>query len=56
VALRYADRATVLENGLAALEGPAAELRRRDDIKALYLGRAARRDGAAETKRERPAA
>jgi branched-chain amino acid transport system ATP-binding protein len=40
VALRYADRATVLENGAAVLDGPAAELRNRDDIKAFYLGSA----------------
>ena len=38
VALRYADRATVLENGCAVLEGSAAELRSRDDVKAFYLG------------------
>jgi len=38
VALRFADRATVLENGRTVLEGPAAELRQRADIKALYLG------------------
>jgi branched-chain amino acid transport system ATP-binding protein len=38
VALQYADRATVLENGVAALEGPAASLRDRDDVKAFYLG------------------
>ena len=38
VALRYADRATVLENGVAVLEGPASELRNRDDVKAFYLG------------------
>ena len=38
VALRYADRATVLENGRAVLAGTAAELRPRDDIKAFYLG------------------
>jgi branched-chain amino acid transport system ATP-binding protein len=38
VALQYADRATVLENGLAVLEGPAAVLRERDDVKAFYLG------------------
>jgi branched-chain amino acid transport system ATP-binding protein len=38
VALRYADRATVLENGRAVLDGPAAELRQRDDVKAFYLG------------------
>lgn len=38
IALRYADRATVLENGAAVLSGDAAELRRRDDVKAFYLG------------------
>ena len=41
VALRHADRAVVLENGVAVLDGPAAELRRRDDIKAFYLGEGA---------------
>lgn len=39
IALRYADRAYVLENGKVALEGKAAELKQRDDIKAFYLGR-----------------
>ncbi len=39
IALRYADRAYVLENGKVALAGNAAELRKRDDIKAFYLGR-----------------
>ncbi len=38
VALRHADRATVLENGRTVLDGPAADLRERDDIKAFYLG------------------
>ncbi len=38
VALTYADTATVLENGVAVLEGTAAELRNRADIKAFYLG------------------
>ena len=38
IALRYADRATVLENGVAVLSGEAAELRQRDDVKAFYLG------------------
>jgi branched-chain amino acid transport system ATP-binding protein len=38
VALRYADRAVVLENGSDVLEGPASELRERDDVKAFYLG------------------
>ncbi|EJT02037.1 ABC transporter ATP-binding protein [Rhizobium sp. CCGE 510] len=41
IALRYADRATVFENGVAALSGDAAELRQRDDIKAFYLGQTA---------------
>jgi branched-chain amino acid transport system ATP-binding protein len=39
IALRYADRAYVLENGKVALEGNASELRQRADIKAFYLGR-----------------
>jgi len=39
IALRYADRAYVLENGKVALEGQAALLKQRDDIKAFYLGR-----------------
>ena len=38
VALRHADRATVLENGRTVLDGPAADLRERGDIKAFYLG------------------
>jgi branched-chain amino acid transport system ATP-binding protein len=38
VALRYADHATVIENGVAVLSGPASELRQRADIKAFYLG------------------
>jgi len=38
IALRYAGRATVLENGVAVLSGNAAELRQRDDVKAFYLG------------------
>jgi branched-chain amino acid transport system ATP-binding protein len=39
IALRYANRATVLENGVAVLAGAAADLRARADIRALYLGR-----------------
>ncbi len=39
IALRYADRAYVLENGKVAIDGTAAQLRARDDIKAFYLGR-----------------
>ncbi|OWV97387.1 ABC transporter ATP-binding protein [Rhizobium sp. R72] len=38
VALRYADRAVILENGVSVLSGSAAELKARDDIKAFYLG------------------
>lgn len=38
VALRFADHAVVLENGRSVLAGAAAELRRRGDIKTLYLG------------------
>ncbi|MER9481978.1 ABC transporter ATP-binding protein [Mesorhizobium sp. M0494] len=37
VTLKYADRATVLENGKSVLEGSAADLRQRDDIKTYYL-------------------
>ena len=47
VALRYADRAVVLEAGLSVLAGAAADLRARDDIKAFYLGQAATPGGAA---------
>ncbi|MBP1860474.1 ABC transporter ATP-binding protein [Rhizobium herbae] len=42
VALKYADRATILENGAAVLSGDAAELRNRDDVKAFYLGQSPR--------------
>ena len=38
VALRFADRAAVLEAGRTVLDGPPSELRQRGDIKALYLG------------------
>lgn len=38
VALRFADRAFVLENGHTKLSGDAQELRRRSDVEALYLG------------------
>ena len=41
VALRFADRAIVLEGGRSVLSGPARELRQRADIKHLYLGGAA---------------
>ncbi|ODA92720.1 ABC transporter ATP-binding protein [Mesorhizobium sp. SEMIA 3007] len=38
VALRYADHATVLENGVSVLTGAAANLRQREDVRAFYLG------------------
>jgi branched-chain amino acid transport system ATP-binding protein len=38
IALRYAHRAIVLENGVAVLEGAAQELCGRADVKAFYLG------------------
>ncbi len=38
IALQYADRATVLGNGITVLEGDAGELRQREDIRAFYLG------------------
>jgi branched-chain amino acid transport system ATP-binding protein len=38
VALRHAHRAVVLESGRVTVEGSAADLRRRDDIRAAYLG------------------
>jgi branched-chain amino acid transport system ATP-binding protein len=41
IALRYADRAVVIENGRTVLSGSAAELRARNDIKSFYLGQAA---------------
>jgi branched-chain amino acid transport system ATP-binding protein len=56
VALQYADRATVLENGVAVLDGPAAALRERDDIKAFYLGEAPVSTGALATETMLPAA
>jgi branched-chain amino acid transport system ATP-binding protein len=38
IALQYADRVVVLETGFTVLEGRAAELRDRTDIKNFYLG------------------
>ncbi|TCQ25953.1 ABC transporter ATP-binding protein [Rhizobium sp. PP-CC-3G-465] len=38
VALRFAHRAIVLENGVTVLSGTASDLKARDDIKAFYLG------------------
>ena len=40
VALRYAHRAVMIASGRTILEGRAADLRRREDLKDLYLGRA----------------
>jgi branched-chain amino acid transport system ATP-binding protein len=56
VALQYADRATVLENGLAVLEGSAAALRERDDVKAFYLGEGPVSAGLGATESILPAA
>jgi len=41
VALKYAHRAIVLENGLTVLSGNARDLRERDDVKSFYLGQTA---------------
>ncbi|MBY3252248.1 ABC transporter ATP-binding protein [Rhizobium laguerreae] len=41
VALKYADRAIILENGATVLTGDAQDLRGRDDIKSFYLGQRA---------------
>ena len=38
VALQYADRATVLDTGVAVLYGNTAELRQRSDIQSFYFG------------------
>ena len=38
MSLRHAHRAYVLENGRVVMEGEAADLRQRNDIKAFYLG------------------
>lgn len=40
VALQYADRATVLDTGVAVLTGSATELRQRSDIQSFYFGEA----------------
>ncbi|MBX5013918.1 ABC transporter ATP-binding protein [Rhizobium lentis] len=41
IALKYADRAVILENGATVLTGDAEDLRGRDDIKSFYLGQRA---------------
>ncbi|WP_027488104.1 ABC transporter ATP-binding protein [Allorhizobium undicola] len=38
IALTYADRAVILENGTDVLTGTAREIRARDDVKSFYLG------------------
>ena len=38
IALRYADRGYILENGRVVLEGQAADLRENSDVKEFYLG------------------
>ncbi|CAN7656859.1 ABC transporter ATP-binding protein [Pararhizobium sp. LjRoot255] len=38
VALKYAHRAIILENGVTVLTGDARDLRERDDVKSFYLG------------------
>jgi len=38
VALKYAHRAIILENGVTVLAGDARDLRERDDVKSFYLG------------------
>jgi branched-chain amino acid transport system ATP-binding protein len=38
VALQYADRVTVLDTGIAVLNGTAQEIRQRADIQSFYLG------------------
>jgi len=40
VALQYAERATVLDTGVAVLTGSTAELRQRSDIQSFYFGEA----------------
>jgi branched-chain amino acid transport system ATP-binding protein len=55
LALRYAHRAYVLENGRVALTGSAPELRERDDIKHFYLGSGANVEGV-RRRRARPVA
>jgi len=48
MALRHAHRAYVLEHGAVVLDGAAATLRERDDVKAFYLGLADPRRNAAK--------
>lgn len=41
IALKYADRAIILKNGVTVLTGDAQDLRGRDEIKSVYLGQKA---------------
>ncbi|MCX9000027.1 ABC transporter ATP-binding protein [Rhizobiaceae bacterium BDR2-2] len=50
VALRNADRAIVIENGVSVLSGTAAALRARDDIRSFYLGKAAVKPSVTESQ------
>jgi branched-chain amino acid transport system ATP-binding protein len=50
IALRYADAAHVLENGVIAASGTAASFLARDDIKDIYLGGDTRHAGAPAPK------
>jgi branched-chain amino acid transport system ATP-binding protein len=49
VALQFANRAAVLENGVSVLDGDAAALRQREDIRAFYLGAGERHVQGAHT-------
>lgn len=55
IALKYADRATILENGVAVLSGAADELRDNDDLKNFYLGQKTARFVAPAPVRAAPA-
>lgn len=50
VALRYAETATVLENGASVLQGTAAELRKRPDVREFYLGSSTAKATASDAK------
>jgi len=47
VALQYADRATVLDTGVAVLTGSTEELRQRSDIQSCYFGQSVSEELAA---------
>jgi branched-chain amino acid transport system ATP-binding protein len=55
VALAIADYGYVIESGLVVLEGPASELRGRQEVQQSYLGQATREElRSYQTLRERP--